>query len=82
MEAKQINSDYHILYNMVNGLKDWEEIHNRKEILGCIKSLFNEYFELKDRVNDEGTFGIEYYTIHDDSRYADKSTQFFLKAPA
>lgn len=76
-EAKQINSNYHILYNMIEALEDYDVIENKKEILSTIKQLFNEYSELKNNINNKGQFGIEYYTIHDDSSYADKYTQFF-----
>ena len=76
MEAKQINSNYHILYNMIKDLRPYEEIP-KEEILPLIKDLFNEYSEYKSVFDDNGSFGIEYLTIGDDSRYSDKHTQFF-----
>lgn len=40
-----------------------------------LTEIYKEVIEKEDY--DFGDFGIEYYTIHDDSRYWDKDTLFF-----
>ncbi len=74
---KQNDSKYHQLFLMLKDEDDYFPKENRKELLGLIKELYEDNQELLRDKDDDGKYGIRYKTIHDDSSYSDKHTQFF-----
>lgn len=73
---KQNDSKYHQLYLLVKDSKDFICEDDKTDILKTIKELYHEHIEY---INDSnGKYGIRYTTCHDDSRYQDKHTQFFI----
>jgi len=72
---KQNDSKYHQLYLMLKDDNYSED--NKKEMLNLIKELYEENQELVNNDDDKGKYGIRFKTIHDDSSWSDKHTQFF-----
>lgn len=74
---KQNDSKYHQLYLMLKDADDYYPKEDRKEMLNLIKELYEDNQELINDKDDDGKYGIRYKTVHDDSKWSDKHTQFF-----
>ena len=74
---KQNDSKYHQLYLMLKDEDDYFPKEDRKYLLNLIRELYENNQALLNIVDNEGKYGIEYKTIHDDSRWSDTHTQFF-----
>lgn len=73
--AKQNYSDYHYLYLTLKDTDDYFPKEDRTELLTIIKKLYDKYQDSEE--DDDGTYGLRYKTIHDDSSYYDTHEQFF-----
>ena len=74
---KQNDSKYHELFLMLKDADDYFPKDERKELLELIKNLYFDNQELLNDKDDNGKYGIRFKTVHDDSCYSDKHTQFF-----
>lgn len=75
--AKQNDSDYHYLYLTLKDTDDYFPKEDRAELLKIVKRLYNEYQNHEEERDEDGTYGLRYKTVHDDSKYSDTHEQFF-----
>lgn len=75
--AKQNDSDYHYLYLTLKDTDDYFPKEDRTELLTIIKKLYDKHQDSEEEKDNDGTYGLRYKTIHDDSSYYDTNEQFF-----
>ena len=75
--AKQNDSNYHYLYLTLKDTDDYFPKEDRKELLKIVKKLYDNHQESESERDEDGTYGLRYKTIHDDSSYYDTYDQFF-----
>lgn len=75
--ANQNNTKFHELYLILKSADDYFPKEDRKELLKLIKELYESEIDRNELEDENGTYGIAYTTIHDDSSYYDHHTKFF-----
>lgn len=75
--SKQNDSDYHYLYLTLKDADEYFPKEDRIEVLKIVKKLYDEYQNHEEGRDEDGTYGLRYKTIHDDSKYTDTHEQFF-----
>jgi len=74
-----METGYHKLYRQVKESDDYLEVSAEFKpiLLEAIKLLYVDFNELQKQRDMTGNYGIEYYTVHEDSKYSDRHVQMF-----
>lgn len=73
-----MRTKYHELKEKIVGFEDWQiDEKEKNELTTIIDELYLQDLKRRKKENENGKFGLKYFTIHDDSKYWDEHKVFF-----
>jgi hypothetical protein len=73
-----MKTKYHKLAEKIINLPSWDDLTDTKEeLFSLVKEVYNEHLKFEKVRNENGRYGIRYYTVPEDSRFSDVYISMF-----